>query len=430
MLHFVKKGTKAYSYILKLNLTNFYKAHLVSFNFSNKTKNELSGTKQDFDGKNNKNNHNNPKNDKSKINSSENTSSKATPSNVKSSTKSAEENSPPAEVEHKYESKFPVSKDEKENLDKVVKQILKKKKLTQAEADSMAKDMRNPMIDSPAKDLFKLTYIKDYCETIHNYYDFYQYNKTLNNVDKLIMYKRETLQDKDPRYQYIRTIDKLPLNNELKSEIDKNEDQRVNYLSEDFMKKQNRITINYNYNYEQHKEYTKMFKEVEIQDKQEQIQEMKLLKYIKENPDRHNVKHRLMKKIVVPLDKIPNFPVDIEGYTPKVSKKSRRHYQAKKFDTSLDGYTSWRCWDREMDFLNPLNHVFLPVKLSPKKLMKTFGIPLFKTCNQSTGSYIFEDINFDMFMVTDWKCTQLQHGLNFTDEFYKVSIVYFNPLTF
>ena len=128
-----------------------------------------------------------------------------------------------------------------------------------------------------------------------------------------------------------------------------------------------------------------------------------------------------MKNLVVPAEKIPNFEdVDISGYTPKVTQASRRKYDSKKYNLNLKGYECWRVWDRELNFMNPYNHPLLNVKLSPKKLLKTFGIPLSSVCVEATGMYYFEDMNLDVYLIMDWKTTQQYHGLNFTDDFYKV----------
>jgi len=399
---------------------------LISFNFSKSNKNDKNekiekGEKNDKKTEKVVQNDKTDKTDKytqksaavSKVNSTQ-TNSKASNTNI--------------EIKHNYLKQDPnISLSEKEKLEQVAKHLLKANNIkTQEEADLFAKEIRNPLKDTLAKDLFELKYRSDYSERIQNYYDFYNYNITLNNVDKFIMDKREQLQDIDPRYQALRKIDKVPLDNELKTEFEKNVDQRVNYLSEDFMKKQNRIDINYNYNFEQHKEYTKMFREVQKEDKEKQNKDMKFLKYVKENQEKHNVKNRFMKNLVVPIEKIPNFPVDISDYAPKVTRASRRNYDSKKYNLTLEGYDCWRCYDRNMFFTNPANHNCLNVKLSPLKLLKTFGIPDFKVSDWTTGQYMFEDMNLDMFLVMDWKTTQLSHGLNFTDEFYNVIYIIYN----
>jgi hypothetical protein len=40
-----------------------------------------------------------------------------------------------------------------------------------------------------------------------------------------------------------------------------------------------------------------------------------------------------------------------------------------------------------------------------------------------TGTYYFEDENLDVFVLFDFKQTTIQHGINYTDDFYEVEII-------
>ena len=74
--------------------------------------------------------------------------------------------------------------------------------------------------------------------------------------------------------------------------------------------------------------------------------EQKYIKYLKENKDKLGVKENKISKLAVPVEKLPDFDVDISNYTPRPNKKSRRVYDRRLHDINITNYDAWRCYDR------------------------------------------------------------------------------------
>jgi hypothetical protein len=151
--------------------------------------------------------------------------------------------------------------------------------------------------------------------------------------------------------------------------LPKNRDVRQNVNSPEFMTRQPRLAMNYNYNFEEHREFQRAFDKYTKEDKERLLYQEKLIKYIKTYPNRPEVKHSLLKKhVVVPLDSLPDYDVDITGFKPPVAKKSRRKYDKPKYDIDIKDYHCWRSFDRTKPFFTD-QQAYLSVELIPKNLV-------------------------------------------------------------
>jgi hypothetical protein len=138
------------------------------------------------------------------------------------------------------------------------------------------------------------------------------------------------------------------------------------------------MEVLYNYNLEEHKDFNKFYKKSVEEDKVKIMEKQKILKYIKLNPDTHQVRTRLIPKYLtngIMPDMIPDYPVDITGFKPAVVKKTRRKYDKPKVN-HYKTYDAWRCWDREWPDWAP-EYQNIKVYLKPKYLINVNFLNLY-----------------------------------------------------
>lgn len=193
--------------------------------------------------------------------------------------------------------------------------------------------------------------------------------------------------------------------------------EKVNEGHEAFMKSQPRFELKYSVNRQEHRDYLNLFAEVRKRDEQAIEAQKKKIKFIKENPNDSRARQAAANlKLVVPIDKLPDYNVNIEGYElPKKNKKLR------VANNDLTDYTAWRCFDREFSWMGPDSVCeSIKISLSPSELIRAFGPPSDEnTDTKATGTYFFEDSNFDVFIIYDYKQTTEYHGHNLDDEEYE-----------
>jgi len=272
-------------------------------------------------------------------------------------------------ISHNYENEFGlVNKSEKEFIEKITKDFLRDCKIDDKEAE-MIKERRQDVISySLFERLRDLKTSDDVLNHVGNYTNFKNFEFTLEKFDNLVQLYRETRDLDNPAYLHLRSINKLLKNEEIMTSKGRNIDTRQNAQSEDYLKLQPRMKIDYCYNYEQNKEFHHNFERIFDEDQKKLIQKMKLIKYIKTYPSKYGVKNRwLAKHFDVPIEKLPDYDVDINEFKPDPTKKAKRKFQ-KRILNDISNYEAWRVFDRIPAFCSAEDHHY-NVELIPINLI-------------------------------------------------------------
>ena len=272
-------------------------------------------------------------------------------------------------VSHNYEKEFgAVSKPEKDFIEKVTKDFLRDFGIDAKEAEFL-KERRPDILSYALFDRMRdLKTAEDVYNHISDYTDYKNFEFTLERFDNLVQVYRESRDMENPAYVQLRSMDRLLKNEEKKLPKERDVDTRQNALSDDYLKIQPRMKIDYAYNYEQNKEFKHTFDNIFQADHKKLIEKMKLVKYIKSNPQRYGVRNRwLAKHFNVPIEKLPDYDVDIAGFKPEPTKKSRRKYQKRMAD-DISNYEAWRVFDRVPTFYSAEDHHY-NVELIPANLV-------------------------------------------------------------
>lgn len=180
-----------------------------------------------------------------------------------------------------------------------------------------------------------------------------------------------------------------------------------------------------NYNFEQYREFTKLYNTQMEKDRQKQYQIKRIFKYIKENPDQpisKSWKRRLLygeKADDYNIDKFVDPSVSIDGFKPPISKRLRRVYIRTRTSRDITNYDCWRCYDRKLVVENSHLSPTSKIQLTPTELIHCFGTPLWYPRPQCSGEYVFEDNNLDIFMIAEPHSTTFSRGDNKADEYYE-----------
>jgi hypothetical protein len=265
-----------------------------------------------------------------------------------------------------------VDQKQKKTLDDFVTKMLREEAITQERSEEIKKELRNPLNNSMGRNLLDIGSLEDAGKYISNFSDWFFYKRTFDAMDRILRYQREQRDESNPEFQKIRSLDKLVKDSAIAPPKNPFKDMRQNMHSQDWLKEQPRLTqLNYNYNYEANREFTKKFPKYVEEDKKQTLEKHKLYKYMKLYPDSLQVKLRFIPKHLpdgVTTENIPDYPVDITGYKPAITKKSRRQYNRPKVDTEYKNYHVWRCLDRPWPVFDP-EMDFLKVNLVPKNII-------------------------------------------------------------
>jgi len=252
----------------------------------------------------------------------------------------------------------------------------------------------------------------------------------LQKYGRLVRYKLEyedneriKERDKDPRYQEHRLIDRY-MTNKQKEELErleflKRNPPHPNRDSDDFKKKQPRLQLNYNYNFFQHKEFTKFFETQVEKDKKKDLLEKRLLKYLKNVEDKHTDKK--LDEMFLKREEIPDYEdVDITELLEQKDKKNTRLRIKTRSSSDTTNYDAWRVFDRGLIRYNDHELSKCTLRVSPVALKRAFGEPLPPRHGVNvTGEYDFEDLNLDTFLIFDYNQTLLSFGFNREDAYYE-----------
>jgi hypothetical protein len=201
-------------------------------------------------------------------------------------------------------------------------------------------------------------------------------------------------------------------------------DSSFKYNKEGYMSRQPRIDFKgKNYNFEQFRDYTRLYESAKKKDQKELENFYKMVKYSKENVDSKAAK-RFTKMYQLDLIEIPEEfrGVSTEDLELPLTRRHRRNQTTIRNRTSRDqtNFDAWRCHDRKIVKGGPKQGCALKMMLVPSHLVKAFGLPTSSRVGfDTTGEYDFEDSNLDVYNIYDYKKTDLYHGINREDEFYE-----------
>jgi hypothetical protein len=197
----------------------------------------------------------------------------------------------------------------------------------------------------------------------------------------------------------------------------------------EYMKRQPRVEPEkLSYNFEQYRRYTKMITTAKQLDDAKSERFYKLVKYVKanqeSNPSDNIVKDFVERQGLRPdLIEIPEEFADLDLADVRPDQYRRKAPRKKiirsRTDRSLVNFDAWRCHDRRCFVHDPKHPTTAVLHIAPCDLVKVFGRPCEPTFgDESTGEYLFEDNNLDMYYLFDYKQTDLFYGLNRDDEYY------------
>jgi len=276
------------------------------------------------------------------------------------------------DITHQYEKNEKLSQIQKQQLQNLVTKMLQDDGITAVKAEEIKQEIRNPLNNAYARYLNKIDSSLEAFKNINTFTDYFFYKRTFEALDRLVRYKREISDLNDPAYIQIRYQNKLIYNGDISYRTDPHTDIRQNVNSKNWLKEQPRLTeVEYAYNIEGNKEFQKKFPQFVQEDKKASLEKKKLLKYMKLYPDNQQVRLRFIPRnlpVGITPEKIPDYDVDISGYKPAITKKSRRKFDRPRVDTNFKNYEAWRCFDRVfMAFSEEMD--FIRVNLIPKNLI-------------------------------------------------------------
>jgi hypothetical protein len=277
-------------------------------------------------------------------------------------------------ISHNYEKLKPTSNENHKILDTLVTQLLVKENISPKRAEEIKQEIRDPLNDTIIPHMSKINSPEAIRKYIKDGIGLEWYYRSLGAFTKLLRYEREIRDSKDPNFIKIRSLNHPMRYKDEKYLRPKTTDVRQNINSPDFLKSQPRLQMNFNFNFEEHREFTYMFNKFKKADEERILEQQKLIKYIKTYPDRPEVKSKFMKRIVVPLDNIPDYDVDISNFKPNITRKSRRKYKEAD-DEHFKNYECWRCYDRIFPTYTE-DQPFMKIELIPKKLIQVNCIKL------------------------------------------------------
>ena len=186
-------------------------------------------------------------------------------------------------------------------------------------------------------------------------------------------------------------------------------------------KKQERFELDYNYNFEENKVYTREYTKAKEIDNKKTDYENKLLAYIKNNPDSKHAR-RFQYKSHIPIDRL-NISPDILSnpnflnWEPEKT-QSERKKRVDKHSKDLKDFDCWRSFNVSLPYTKRISDNGRKIRIVPKKLISRFGPPGQALEYDMTGSYYFQDTNLDVFVLFDWQQTTKTWGPNMKDEDY------------
>lgn len=188
----------------------------------------------------------------------------------------------------------------------------------------------------------KVIHFKEAKDMVDYYLKIYSFYDDIKNINK----------NRDARYQEHFKLKTL-LTNKEKEEIALKQALKVDFkrspneLSPDFMKKQPRNTDIKNYNFEEHKHFTKLHSMHMEADRQKELLTKRIFKYILENPNDPQSKSWKRKLLYgteaynADVARFVDNSVSIKDFKPPLKMRQRRIVIKTKHNTDISDYDSW-----------------------------------------------------------------------------------------
>lgn len=274
-------------------------------------------------------------------------------------------------------------------MEKLVNKMLNEDMVTSEESEQFKKEVRSYHYGLRFDKLHKMNDI-DYGNTLNSnpmdetlavyannkYKDLYFYsqeqkkylNPIFSEIDKLnrpMPSNYNYIEELKSKYKWIPHKEHISPNIEYSKEVKENKKN----------KKQNRFDINYNYNYEQYKTFTKEHKKAKVIDQNKTDYNNKLLMYVKNNPNSKFTK-RYIKNSLLPYELI-SFPTSKENIdssniidfeVPKKDYEIRKREE--KNSSDITNYDCWRSFTTDVPYLLNYHDNSRRIRLVPSKLIK------------------------------------------------------------
>lgn len=269
----------------------------------------------------------------------------------------------------------------KSGMEKLVNKMLNDELITPEFSENFKTTVRKSTYGMKYENVTRLS-DPSYIESIwHDWMDLRYASCSLENYMKLYNHQIEQRKYKNPMFDIIDRLERPLIDGADEKDVQK---KSFKWLPHNITKKPNaedptaqsrvsRINMNYNYNFEQHKTYTRELEIARKKDAEKVESEDKLLAYLKTNPNSH-FSRNYIPKMAVPYEKL-KYPVDAAtnklylDWVPEKSKRERRKI-VPKHSIELKGYDSWRSFDKQISYIKNYHDNSKRIFISPTKLIK------------------------------------------------------------
>lgn len=324
-----------------------------------------------------------------------------------------------------------VKSQNKESLKRVINKLLNEDGVTPQESEDFKNEVRSANYGLWFKNLEKIP-DENFINNIIEEYDLGELKtaeKTYKPYSFMVKYHEEQRKYLNPIYEELDKLDTLPIHGYNKIDEFKKSGkwyphknvESPNFSDLESGKKQKRLSIDYNFNFEENKIFSREYNKAKKIDDLNIENENKLLTYIKNNPNsKEAIKFRFTN--FVPIERKIQIPINTHSYdfsdwTPE-KKKEERKERVDKFSKNITEYDVWRTFTETIPYIKNFSDNSRKIKISPKKLIQRFGHPSNPVENDMTGCYFFQDSNLDVFILFDWQQTTKTWGSNLPDEKY------------
>ena len=220
--------------------------------------------------------------------------------------------------------------------------------------------------------------------------------------------------------------------NKFKKNVRHTDISSVNLNSSEYLSKQPRINLNYNYNIEENKVWKFVYERSLKKDEERQAELIKKESAVAKykncfNDIKHSIntndffnkfefdnKREFVNKNLnyfIPLN------LDIIKKKSQSTEEILKGFKLKPKD--LLKYDAWSSFDQKLAYYKNLTDNCRSIQLNPRKLKEKFSLPD-KSINQhNTGHYYFQDNDLNVYLLFDYKQTTMTYGENLSDDLLK-----------
>lgn len=331
-------------------------------------------------------------------------------------------------VESKYKIDFHTKTPNKEIMEKLISNMLKEDGITPEQAEKFKTKVREPTYGYRYESVIRANDPEYVDKVAKNWLDLEAFHRATLKYQKLMRYQFEQRREAfDERYKLVKDMDRpLMIGEEpskrIKDNVKWTPHQKESYPNTEadmIGKRQPRIELNYNYNFEENTTFTRVYEEAKKLDTKNVDQRNKLLAYLKQNKTKTDDRliYRELNKLSSDVDKyyIPDGNYDFTNYSLPLNRKDKKPI-IPKHSSDVTNYEIWRSFDKKPSFFRSYNQGYKKITISPAKLRKRFYEPNDYVNSDISGCYYFEDNNLDVFMLYEFRQTTMSYGENYPDE--------------